>query len=160
MYNTSQAGPHASLGGPQLAPSTPPQHPNNSQPGGLQHTVLDTEICKPNLSVTPGKPASAVQSETTASEQAKTREGGAAGTSTPNPTFNPAAQQARASDDSNSTELATVVLPRMPLGLKHITMPTAYTAVANVARALGRCSVSAGCKRPTHSGRHLGLMII
>ena len=166
MYNTSQAGPHASLGRPQLAPSTPPKHPDNNQPSRTPHTALDTETHEPNPAVTPGKPVRALQSETTASEQAKTREGGAAATPTlsPTPSPAPAAQQAsataRASDDSNSTELATVVLPRMPLGLKHITMPTAYTAVADVARALGRCSVAAGCERPSHSGWHLELIIL
>lgn len=165
MYNTSQAGPHASLGGPGLGPSTPTQPPNKDHFHESHQKAAATETYGANQSFRPDKPTSiSPSSESTESEQAKAREGGAAGN--PNPTPNPipypgptpstqpAPAVTGASDDS--IQLASVVLPRMPLGLKHITTPTAYTAVADVARALGRCSATAGCERHTHSGWPLG----
>lgn len=163
MYNTSQAGPHASLRGAQLAPTTPTQAPNKDHPRESHQTAAATETYGANQSARPDKPTSiSPSSEPTESEQAEAREGGAAGSPNPSPTLNPiphlaptpSAQQAPAitgaSDDS--IQLASVLLPRMPMGLKHITTPTAYTAVANVARSLGRCSGAAGCERPAHSG--------
>ena len=150
MYNTSQAGPHTSTRGPQRNPSVAPKHPNNNHTCKLHETSLPTGTFGPNQSVG-DKPDSTLQSsEPTASEQAKTGEGDAAGHPTPTPSGQQASATAGAADDS--IELASVVLPRMPLGLKHITMPIAYTAVANVARALGKCSAAAGCERHTHSG--------
>ena len=165
MYNTSQAGPHAALGRPQLTCSATPNHPNNNHPHGPHQTAPATDTYGSNQSLT-SQPASALLPEAAASEQSETRAGGIAGSPTPLPTSTPtqpaqpASATAGASHESDGIELATVVLPRMPLGLKHITSGTAYTAVANVARALGKCSVAAGCQQHTLSGWHSSLLLL
>lgn len=65
----------------------------------------------------------------------------------------PVSATAGASDESaDPVEMGSVVLPRMPLGLSHITTDTAYTAVAGVARALGKCSMAAAPHPSTRSG--------
>ena len=65
------------------------------------------------------------------------------------------AQQAttrpEAQDQSGSTDVAAVLLPRMPMGLTHITSAACYTAVANVARALARSAAAAD--QATSSGK-------
>ena len=175
MYNTSQAGPHTALARPQLSPSTPPKHPSrNHLPQAPHDTAPALDPCEPSQSAR-GAGASLLPPESVARECSETSAGGSAGrtnagrtqggrtyagisqagTSQAGRTY--PAQQASAAEgasDENDgrVELATVVLPRMPLGLRHITTDTAYTAVANVARALGRCSMAAGCQSSAHSG--------
>lgn len=168
MYNTSQAGPHTAVTRPQLTPSTSPQHPSsNNLPHAPHHTALGLNPCEPTQSDSDGaasspppEPVARECSETSAGDpDDRTQAGGAhAGRTQAGRTYpsKQASAAAGASDESDGrVELATVVLPRMPLGLKHITSSTAYTAVANVARALGRCSMAAGRESPAHSGWQL-----
>lgn len=54
-----------------------------------------------------------------------------------------AATRPEAQDQSGSTDVAAVLLPRMPMGLTHIRSAACYTAVANVARALARSAAAA-----------------
>lgn len=160
MYNTSQAGPHTAMARPQLTPSTSPQHPSsNNPPHAPHHTALGPDPCEPRQSVSdaaasslPPEPVARECSKTSAADPVGRIQAGRTQAGRTYPSKQASAATEASDDSGGQFELATVVLPRMPLGLKHITTSTAFTAMANVARALGRCSMAAGRESPTHSG--------
>ncbi|KAL3144083.1 hypothetical protein ABBQ32_003877 [Trebouxia sp. C0010 RCD-2024] len=159
MYNTSQAGPHTAMARPQLTPSTSPQHPSsNNPPHAPHHTALGPDPCEPRQSVSdaaasslPPEPVARECSKTSAADPVGRIQAGRTQAGRTYPSKQASAATEASDDSGGQFELATVVLPRMPLGLKHITTSTAFTAMANVARALGRCSMAAGRESPTHS---------
>ena len=154
MYNTSQAGAHASLLRPQLNPSTPPKD------GSANHALTSHQQAQPTVNTARLKPnvdkpaadPSLPQATTSDISQASAKD--SLGNGVHNAQQSSANPGSATSGEDGGAELATLLLPRMPLGLTYMTNASTYTAVANVARTLGRSSLPASAAKPAHSGQH------
>ena len=157
MYNTSQAGPHAAPMRSQLDPFTS----HKDQPAN--HALTSNQQAQPTADVAQNKPHVDKAADPSLPQAAASRISEAPGEDSLGKGVQ-APQQSSANIQSSGkdvgAELATVLLPRMPLGLKFITAPSTYTAVANVARTLGRSSLPASAAQPAQSGQLCGRALL
>ena len=159
LYNTSQAGPHAALT-PQRRPPDPRptaasmsdeaqadslRQPTCNSPMAAATCLADpppviTSSCRgtaspPDTAASP--PPTAVPASAPAPAQTHGQGEGtpqARGASRHGVTTSSA-------EASRQAQLATVLLPRMQMGLVHITAPATYVAVASAARTLARATL-------------------
>ena len=173
MYNTSQAGPHAAVTRPMLDSSTTPCINPSINPSADSQGHDSKPACPPHHQQAPS--AGVVCAQPTAQTDSRTDvqppEASANDLHEPRSPSGAASsskdgvRQAPASTSTSilnqGAELGTSVLPRMPLGLKHITAAATYTAVAKVARTLGNSSLAAaGHESSSHSKCFLGFEIV
>ena len=156
LHQTSQAGPHALLPHRFPTPSSRTASLAAAQAASLQQSADGTCTADQQPTSTGSAAASTLNQTSSCQHNSAPLQDRQDASQSSTGRAHSATAEPEATDEASSADVVTVLLPRMPMGLSHITAPACYAAVANVARTMAKAAHKADQANVTSSGEPAG----